>query len=409
MSMAKTPTRDQMKVNKITADLEEYPMEELARIRKELVAKGKAVFDFGTGDPKIATWEPIRAACSEAIQAISQYPSVKGIDALKKAQQGYLERRFGVDPSAYDIIPSSGSKEAIFHIALCLIGRSGGKKHVIYPDPGYPVYRSSIKFAGGVPYPVKLVPDNHFLLEPWNLPPYIQRDCAAIWLNYPHNPTGATATQSYWEQVVDWCHKTDTVLLSDDCYIDIYDAAIDLQPLGEGGGVDHRPMCPLQLSSDRVLTFMSLSKRSGMTGYRAGFVAGDQDIIKAFLRARANFGVGQPEFVQKAAVVAWDDDEHVRERRKIFTSRIKAAAPVFQDLGMLSEVPKAAFYLWVKIPRAFGAGDVQFALGLAERGVICSPSSWLSESIKGYARFALVPDVEPTLAALDIIKDYINN
>ena len=168
-------------------------------------------------------------------------------------------------------------------------------------------------------------------------------------------------------------------------------------------------MCPLQLSSDRVLTFMSLSKRSGMTGYRAGFVAGDHDIIKAFLRARANFGVGQPEFVQKAAVVAWDDDEHVHERRKIFTSRIKVAAPVFQNLGMLSEVPKAAFYLWVKIPRAFGTGDVQFALGLAERGVICSPSSWLSESIKGYARFALVPDVEPTLAALDIIKDYINN
>lgn len=409
MVKAAAPSRAQSKVNKVTAELAEYPMEELARIRKELVKKGQPVFDFGTGDPKIPTWAPIREGLIGAIPEISQYPSVKGIDALRSAQQGYLERRFDLSPtSGYEIIPSAGSKEAIFHIALSLVGRAGGKKHIIYPDPGYPVYRSSTLFAGGIPFPVKLSPDNGFLLEPWELPPYIQRDAAAIWLNYPHNPTGATATREYWERVVEWCHKTDTILLSDDCYVDIYDSAIDLKPV-EDAKDDERPFCPLQLSSDRVLTFMSLSKRSGMTGYRAGFIAGDADIVKAVLRARANFGVGQPDFVQQSAVVAWADDEHVRERRKIFTHRIAQAAPVFQELGLLDTPPKATFYLWVRIPQAFGTGDVRFCLGLAEHGVICSPSSWLSESIKGWARFALVPDDASTLEALQVIKDYVNN
>lgn len=407
--VAKTqnPSRAQGKVNKLTFELEEYPMEELTRIRKELVKKGKPVYDFGTGDPKIPTWAPIRDAIRDAIPEISQYPSVRGSDALRAAQQGYLERRFGIK-DGYEVIPTAGSKEAIFHIALSLIGRAGGKKHVIYPDPGYPVYKSSTKFAGGIPFPVKLVADNGFLLEPWELPPYIQRDAAAIWLNYPHNPTGATATKDYWEKVVEWCHKTDTVLLSDDCYIDIYDSAIDSQPFDDAES-DNRPMCPLQLSSDRVLTFMSLSKRSGMTGYRSGMIAGDVDIIQSSLKARANFGVGAPDFVSAAATVAWNDDEHVRERRQIFTQRIANVAPMFQELGLLDQVPKAAFYLWVKIPEAFGTADVRFCLGLAEYGVICSPSSWLSESIKGYARFALVPNDENTAEAMQVIKDYIQS
>jgi succinyldiaminopimelate transaminase len=407
--MAKTPVRKETKVNKVTFELEEYPMEELARIRKDLLKKGKPVFDSGTGDPKIPTWQPIRDAVANAIPEISQYPSVKGTEELKVAQQGYLERRFGIRPSdGYEIVPTSGSKEAIFHVALCLVGRAGGKKHIIYPDPGYPVYRSSTKFAGGVPFPVKLSADNGFLLEPWDLPPYIQRDAAAIWINYPHNPTGATAPRDYWERVVEWAHKTDTVLLSDDCYVDIYDAAIDRQPLDDPKA-DARPLCPLALSTDRVLTFMSLSKRSGMTGYRAGFIAGDPDIIQPMLRARANFGVGSPDFVTAGAVVAWGDDEHVHERRKIFTDRINLAAPVFRELGMLEESPTATFYLWTKIPAAFGSGDVRFCLNLAEQGVICSPSSWLSESIKGYARFALVPNEEATREALAVIKDYINS
>jgi aspartate/methionine/tyrosine aminotransferase len=190
--------------------------------------------------------------------------------------------------------------------------------------------------------------------------------------------------------------------------VDIYDSAIDKKPIDDPDD-DERPFCPLKISSDRVLSFQSLSKRSGLTGYRAGFVAGDAEIIKGFLRARANFGVGQPDFVQAAATVAWNDDEHVRERREIFTQRIALAAPVFKELGLLDEAPKAGLYLWTKIPSAFGSGDVRFCVALAEHGVICSPSSWLSEGIKGWVRFAMVPETSVMAEALTVIKDYIES
>lgn len=394
-------------VNDVTANLKPYPMEELTKIRLALIKAGKPVFDFGTGDPKIPTWAPIRDAIVNAIPKISQYPSVKGSEALHDAQWGYLTRRFQIPRStAIGIIPSQGSKEAVFNIALCLAGRAGGKKHFIYPDPGYPVYRSSVLFAGGIPYPVRITEKDHFLLKPWLLPVDVQKSAAAIWVNHPHNPTGANATYDYWQELIAWCHKTDTILLSDDCYVDIYDERID-QTLNTDPRQDKRPLTPLQFSSDRVLTFMSLSKRSGLTGYRSGMIAGDAKIVSALLQARANFGVGSPDFIQAGATVAWSDDSHVAERRRIFSHRLKLATPYLQNLGLIDEIPTAAFYLWCRIPKKFGDDDVGFVLKLAELGIISSPSTWLSEGMKGYFRLALVPNDEDTKVAMDALTAFV--
>jgi succinyldiaminopimelate transaminase len=379
-------------------------MEQLTKIRQGLIKQGKPVFDFGTGDPKIPTWPKIIDALKNAVPEISQYPSVRGSEELRKAQLNYLERRFGLRwTSDLEVMPSGGSKEAIFHIALSLVGRSGGKKHIIYPDPGYPVYKSSTIFAGGIPYPVLLEAKSDYLLEPWSLPLSVQNDAAGIWVNYPHNPTGNIAPASYWKQLVEWAHKFDCVILSDDCYVDVYDSSLD-EP---GANKDLIPMCPLTLSSDRVLTFMSLSKRSGMTGYRSGFIAGDKRILQPHLEARANFGVGVSNFVQAASTVAWLDDEHVAARRKIFTKRIAMAVPLLQKLGLIDEAPKAAFYLWCKVPSRFGDEDIDFCLKLAEHGVITSPSRWLSENVRGYFRFALVPNEQDTAHALGIVEKFL--
>lgn len=400
-------------VNEITAGLKPYPMEELSRIKAELVKEGKPVYDFGTGDPRIPTWHPVRDALIKSLPEISQYPSVKGIEKLAVAQAGYLKRRFNlVTGNDLAVIPSQGSKEAIFNIALCLVGRAGGKKHIIYPDPGYPVYRSSTLYAGGIPWPVRVTAANGWLLEPWNLPDNVQKNAAAIWINHPHNPTGATAPLDYWRRVIEWCHRTDTILLSDDCYVDIYDAGIDSSPELKGGTfpgveVDPRPLNPLQLSTDRVLSFMSLSKRSGLTGYRAGMVAGDPRVIKPFLNARANFGVGSPDFIQHAAAVAWADDDHVVERRRIFSRRLATFGPLLKDLGMIDAIPSTTFYLWARIPPRFGDDDVKFVLDLARIGVIASPSQWLSEGIRGYVRFALVPEDAPMREAMGLLREYL--
>ena len=385
-----------MDANQITLGLPPYPMEELARIRRRLVAEGRRVYDFGTGDPKVPTWAPIRQAACDAVPEISQYPSIRGTDELSQAHLGYLKRTFNIDRDDFAVLPTSGSKEAVFHLALSIVGRANGRRTIVYPDPGYPVYRSSALFANGQPYPVRLSAEQQYLLEPWKLPKEVQRDAAAIWINYPHNPTGALCSQSYLEEVITWCQKNNTLLLADDCYVDVYHPSL---------AEERRPMTPLQLTTNGVVCLYSLSKRSGMTGYRTGFMAGDPEFLQAHVKARSNFGLAGPAFVQSAAVTAWNDDEHVAERRKIFGERIDVAAPQLQSLGMIDNAPEATFYLWAKVPESFADRDIDFALKLAEAGVLATPSSWISEGVSGYIRFALVPDLDQTEAAFEIVKN----
>ena len=390
-----------MTFNSITENLPPYPMEEFNRIKRKLRDKGKEIFDFSTGDPTLTTPDFIRRALLDGMSEVSQYPSIKGTDALRDAILGYLTRRFELDPESVDVLPSFGSKEAVFHIAQCVVGRANGKKYVLYPNPGYPVYRSSTLFAGGKPYPVDVTPDSGYLLEPWKLPQFVQDDAAAIWINYPHNPTGAVATEAYLQQLVDWCQDTDTLLLSDECYVDIYDATLEQSPRQD------KPLSVLSYSQDKVLAYYSLSKRSGMTGYRSGFIAGDPALMPMLAKARANFGVAQQEFVQKAAIVAWNDDDHCAQRRAVFSERMATLAGPLKDMGFELEVPKATFYLWAKLPESYGDSDVKFCTKLAEKGVVVAPSQWLSEGIKGFVRFALVPDAEATAKAVEIIRQVV--
>ncbi|MEZ4741548.1 MAG: pyridoxal phosphate-dependent aminotransferase [Bdellovibrionota bacterium] len=394
---------EQYLTNDTTALLPPYPMEELKRIKGNLLQKRKEVFDFGTGDPRIPLWPEINDTIRTSLSEISQYPSIVGQNELSNAHLNYLERRLGLTPSdAWKTLPTRGSKEAIFHIALSIVGRSGGKKNIIIPNPGYPVYRTSAIFSGATPISVDLMEENDYLLEPWKLEKRLVKDAAAIWVNYPNNPTGVCAPRKYWENLIDWCQQTDTLLLSDDCYLDIYPIELD-----KDENKNKLPVSPLSISQDRVIAFFSLSKRSGMTGFRAGMIAGDSRFITPHIKARSNFGLGQPDFIQRAAAKAWSDDIHVAERRKIFSQRIKIAAEKLKELGLLERVPDATFYLWCKVPKQFNGNDIKFCLDLAEQGVITTPSSWLGENINGMFRLALVPDEQQIKTAMDKIEDFL--
>jgi aspartate/methionine/tyrosine aminotransferase len=136
-------------------------------------------------------------------------------------------------------------------------------------------------------------------------------------------------------------------------------------------------------------------------------IAGDARIVNSLLQARANFGVGSPDFIQAGAAVAWDDDSHVAERRKIFTERLNVAAPYLMKLGLLDAMPDATFYLWCKVPQSYGGDDKRFILDLAEHGIITSPSSWLSEGLTGYFRLAMVPDPKATVEAMEILSRFV--
>lgn len=389
-----------MSVNDVTAGLAPYPMEELASIRAKLLEDGKKVFDFGTGDPKIPTSGFIINALKESIPEVSQYPSIKAHPVLLEAIEGYCSRRFNFkDNHQLSILPSNGSKEAVFHVALSLVGRKGGRKTILYPDPGYPVYKSSTLFAGGKPYPVALSENSAYQMEPWKLPEAVQKDTAAIWINYPHNPTGALLDKTSLQNLIDWCERRDVVLLSDDCYTDIYNASWQHK--------DKLPINPLELSSHQIISFMSLSKRSGMTGYRSGFMIGDSSLMRDIQRARANFGVATPTFIQLASAKAWNDEQHVIERRRIFTQRLEYSHEALTAMGFEVLKPDATFYLWCKVPG--GQDDVEFCKGLAKLGVIASPSSWLGESCNGYFRMAMVPEFSDIKESMAIISGFVKN
>ena len=382
-----------MKLNPIVENLPKYPMEELAKIRRHLISENKKYYDFGTGDPKLETPIFIREALKNSIPEISQYPSISGNPNLIAAIKSYIEKNHNPISEDFETLPTSGSKEAIFHAALCIVGRNN-KRTVAYPNPGYPVYKSSVLFANGTPYPYTLCEENDYEMRPWEFPKKVIEDLCAVWINYPHNPTGKMVSKAYLQKLIDWCASNDVLLLSDECYIDIYDSKHTEKPIS---------IC--ELTDKNYMIFMSLSKRSGITGYRSGFILSDKNIISQLRRARANFGVGSPTFVQAAAEQAWLDEEHVQERREIFAERLDVAFKGLKETGLIDSRPIATFYLWCKTPN--NMDDVDFCLGLAKHGVIASPSQWLSEGLKGYFRLAMVPTKDQIEEAIKVIKNYL--
>ncbi len=384
-------------MNKVIESLKPYPMEELNRIKNQLIQKNIPIYDFGTGDPKEPTPEFIRKALIEAVPEVSQYPSVAGRKDFRMAVADYLKRRFNVqlDPET-QIIPSNGSKEAIFHFPLVFIDPEEEKNYVIFGTPAYPVYERGTLFANGNVYPVKLKEEDKFLLRLDKVPQEILKKTKIVWINYPHNPTGATADKEYLKDIYQICKENDIILCSDECYAEIYFEEKD------------RPPSILEIGEDNVVAFHSLSKRSGMTGYRTGFVAGDEKIIQKYKKYRASFGVATPDFIQQAAKAAWSDDKHVKERNNIFNQKRNLFIDFFNRIGLEYLYPKATFYFWIKSPKNIPVKE--YVKALLENGIITSPGenfcagTQISENKceSEYFRIALVPTLEDCKKAIEI-------
>lgn len=290
---------------------------------------------------------------------------------------------FGVAlDSDREIFVSAGSKEAIFHLPLALLDPSSERRGVLYPDPGYPSYEAGTYVAGGEAMPVRLDAANGFLLEPWALPADVVRRARILWINYPHNPTGAIADRAYLERVVRWAEAHDIVLCADECYVEL-----------AGAG---RATSVLEITRTNVLVFHSLSKRSGMTGYRSGFVAGDPALVASYRKLRPLSGTGSPDFIQKAAVAAWSDDAHVVERRQTFEAKRARFRRFFDEAG-LPATGDGALYLWVKLPEGTDVGA--YVDRLVDAGVVVAPGSLFGTSSES-VRVALVPTLDECEAAI---------
>jgi succinyldiaminopimelate transaminase len=359
-----------------------YPLLRLEERRREIRERGIELYDLGTGDPREPTDPKIRQSLMEGVPEVSQYPTTQGKKELREAFCGWMMRRHGVelDPET-EVLPATGSKEAIFHAPLAFLHHSHERRGVAYGTPGYPVYERGTLFAGGEPLPVELGAPEGFLLAPEAIDPGRTR---VLWINYPHNPTGATATYSYLEKIAAFCREHDVLLFSDECYNDLY--------AGEP------PPSILELTRERTLAFCSLSKRSGMTGYRSAMMAGDAGLIAALEKLRPSIGVATPSFVQEAAATAWSDDEHVERRRRVFAEKRSLFVDFFARAKLEFLPTQASIYVWMAVP---GGDDEAYALRLLEEGVVVAPGRSFGPGGEGYIRIALVPGLEECEKAIE--------
>lgn len=381
-------------MNPVLARLGGYPLARFQDLVRELRTQDSPVHDFSIGDPIEPTPPFIRQALIDGLDPISQYPTAAGLPELREAIAGWVGRRFGVqvDPDRH-VLPTAGSKEAIFHLPFGLVDPGSQRRAVLWGQPGYQVYERGMLFAGGDSDPVALSAASGWRLELDELEAERLNGACLVWVNYPHNPTGAVVGLDYYRRALAAAREHGAVLASDECYADIYDEA------------DAPPPSLLQAAGDDLsglLCAFSLSKRSGMTGYRCGALVGDPELIAAQRLLRPNIGTASPEFVQRAAIAAWGEDGHAAERRALFNAKRELVLEFCAKAGLTVSGSEATFYVWVAVP---GGDDAAYAEALLRRGIVVSPGRAFGPAGQGWVRLALVPDLDGCRKAVEIWDD----
>ena len=355
-----------------------------AEIDKKVAAKraaGVDVIALDIGDPDTPTPEHILAAAADALPHVEnhRYASYFGMPALRRAVGEWYRRRFGVelDPDN-EILPTLGSKDGISHLPFALVDPGDV---VLVPSPGYPVYLTGTVMADGNPYLMPLTAANNWLPDLDAIPGEIAARARILWLNYPNNPTAATAPPEFYETALDFCRVHGIVLCHDFPYSEVtfrgYQAPSVLQFAG---------------AKDLAIEFHSLSKTFNMTGWRIGMAVGNAEVLRLLGQVKTNIDSGIFPVVQRAGIAALegranDSLNHVYEARQART------LAVLRELGWRDAVaPDATFYLWLPVP--VGYTSVDFAARvLDEAAVNVTPGNGFGEHGEGYFRVSLtVPD-----------------
>jgi len=370
-----------------------YPFVRLTEAAAARRAQGLEVIDLGMGDPREPTDPIIIKALKAGVRQRMGYPAAAGLPELREAIAGWAERRFGatLDPDRH-VIPTLGSKEAIFTFAPVVLDIEEGRDNVAFTEPGYPVYERGALFAGAGVLELPLLEGNAWLPDLDAVSAFDWKRTALLWVNYPNNPTGATAPLAFFERLTALAREHGFVVASDEAYTELW--------------TDEPPVSALQLDDwTNLLVFNTLSKRSSMTGYRSGFVAGDPALVAALRKYRPNVGTAPQEFVQRASVVAWSDEEHVARARNAYTRKRALFVDLFARKGVRIAGGDATMYVWIAVPE--GETSEAFAVRLLEHGVVVAPGSFLGRSGEGYARLALVPTEEECARAVEILEDVL--
>jgi LL-diaminopimelate aminotransferase len=379
-------------------ELPPYLFQELDRLKAEVQAKGVDVIDLGVGDPDLPTPPHIVEALREAVKDPSthRYPSYSGMNDFRDCVARWYERRFGVklEPSR-EVITLIGSKEGIAHIPLAFINPGD---IVLVPSPAYPVYHAGTVLAGGKSYFMPLTADRNFLPDLDAIPPSVAQQAKMMFINYPNNPTGATAEAEFFEKVVAFAKKYEITVCHDAAYSEMsFDG--------------YRPMSFLEVkgAKDVGIEFHSLSKTYNMTGWRLGFAVGNAEVIGGLGQVKSNIDSGAFNAVQKAGIVALEGDQScVREMQRIYQERRDVLIEGLRSVGLSPFVPKATFYVWCPVPERTTSTGFAMTL-LKEAGIVTTPGNGFGEPGEGYIRMALTVPKERIKEAVERMKKLFGN
>lgn len=381
--------------------LNPYPFERLRGLLAQAgtPTHGLTPINLSIGEPKHDTPAVIVQAMQQALGGLSVYPPTKGSPAVREAIAGWISRRYGIAPPNPDtqVLPVAGSREALFAFAQVVVDAADDAL-VVCPNPFYQIYEGAALLAGAQPWYLNAVAENNFALDWASVPADVWNRTRLLYVCTPGNPAGNVMTLDDWRTVFELADRHDFIIAADECYSEIYFDESH-PPLGS-------LQAAVQLGRDdfhRLVSFSSLSKRSNVPGLRSGFVAGDAAIVADFLRYRTYHGCAMSNTVQAASVVAWNDEAHVDDNRRLYREKFARITPMLSP-WLRVEQPDAGFYLWAATPLP----DTEFARRLqAEYNVTVLPGSYLAREANGinpgagFVRIALVADTAECVEAAE--------
>ena len=389
-------------------NLHPYPFEKLTLLKKGIIPpEDKVHIALSIGEPKHATPHFIQEALLTHLHGLVKYPSTRGLPELRQSMVNWLARRFQIPVTNINyetqVLPVNGTREALFSFAQCVINPTE-KPVVIMPNPFYQIYEGAAILAGAEPYYLNTLEENDYLPDFDAVPNYIWQRCQLIYICSPGNPSGAVMSQNEHIKLINLSEQYDFVIASDECYTEIY-ADEDKPP----HGLLQSAQAMGNKTFKNCIIFQSLSKRSNVPGLRSGFVAGDADILQAFLKYRTYHGCAMPLPTQYASIQAWQDENHVQENRQHYREKFSAVIDILAKVCTITR-PPASFYIWLKTPIA----DTDFTQRLfAEENITVLPGSFLSRDSgninpgANHVRMALVAPLEDCIEAAKRIKRFI--
>ena len=370
-----------------------YLFAAIDKMKHEAISRGVDIINLGVGDPDLPTPSPIIEKLKEAAENPNnhQYPSYDGMLSFRTAVANWYQRRFGVtvDPAS-EVLTLIGSKEGIGHVPLAFIDAGD---LALVPSPGYPVYPVGVSFAGGTVHEMPLLKDNGFLPGLDGIPKDVANRAKLMFLNSPNNPTSVVAEKDFFKRVVDYAADHRIIVCHDAAYSEIYYDGKRPASFLEADG-----------AMDVGVEFHSLSKTFNMTGWRIGFVVGNKDVIAGLGKVKTNIDSGVFQAIQEAGITALESDDRLTDGlRTIYQERRDVLVGGLKDLGLELDTPRAAFYVWIAVPKGFTSESFTAHL-IEQAGIVTTPGNGFGSPGEGYIRMTVTTSKERLAEAVDRMK-----